>query len=60
MQFSPKIFGPNVGMIETVFEQFGIEFLTVIELCVLFLCVIAGKIAGCVKKLMLIYAYMMY
>ena len=35
--------GQNVGMFGTVFRQSGTEFRTVIELCVLFLCVIAGK-----------------
>ena len=44
MQFSPKIFGLNVGMVGTVFRQSGTEFRTVNGLCVLFLCVIAGKI----------------
>ena len=39
----PKILGLNVGMFETVFGQSGTEFWTVIGLCVLFLCVIAGK-----------------
>ena len=35
--------GQNVGMFGTVFGQSGTEFQTVTELCVLFLCVIAGK-----------------
>ena len=43
MQFSPKIFGLNVGRFGTIFEQFGTEFRTVIGLCVIFLCVIARK-----------------
>ena len=43
MQFSSKILGLNVGMFGTIFEQSGTEFRTVIGLCVLFLCVIAGK-----------------
>ena len=43
MQFSSKILGLNVGMLETIFEQSGTKFRFVIGLCVLFLCVIAGK-----------------
>ena len=36
-------FGLNVGMFGTVFGQSGTEFQTINGLCVLFLCVIAGK-----------------
>ena len=43
MQFSPKILGLNVGIFGTVFEQYGTDFQTVIEQCVLFLCVITEK-----------------
>ena len=43
MQFSPKILGPNVGMFGPVFGQSETEFRTVIGPCVLFLCVIIGK-----------------
>ena len=43
MQFSPKILGLNVEIFGIVFRQFETEFWTVIRLCVLFLCVIAGK-----------------
>ena len=43
MQFNSKILGLNVGMFGTVFGQSGTEFRTIIGLCVLFLCVIAGK-----------------
>ena len=43
MQFSLKILGLNVGRFGTIFGQFGIEFQTVIGVCVLFLCVIDGK-----------------
>ena len=43
MLFSPKILGLNVGMFGTVFGQSGTKFQTVIGLCMLFLCVIAGK-----------------
>ena len=43
VQFSPKILGLNVRMLGTIFGQSGTEFQTVIGLCVLFLCVIVGK-----------------
>ena len=43
MQFSPKILGLNVEIFGTVLGQSGTEFRTVIGLCVLFLCVITGK-----------------
>ena len=43
VQFNPKILELNVGIFWTIFGQFGIEFRTVIGLCVLFLCVIAKK-----------------
>ena len=43
MQFSPKILGLNVGILRIVFGQFGTDFRTIIGLCMLFLCVIAGK-----------------
>ena len=43
MLLSPKILGLNVGMFGTIFGQFGTKFPAVIGLCVLFLCVIAGK-----------------
>ena len=43
MQFSPKILGLNVGMFRTFLGQSGTKFRTVIGMCVLFSCVIAGK-----------------
>ena len=43
MQFSPKILGLDVGMFGTVFEQSGTKLRIAIGLCVLFLCIIAGK-----------------
>ena len=43
MLFSPKILGLHVGMFGTIFMQSRTEFRTVIGLCVLFLCVVAGK-----------------
>ena len=50
MQFSPKILGLNVGIFGAVFGQSETEFQTVIGLCVLFLCVIAGKRNNMLEK----------
>ena len=43
MKFNPKILGLNVGIFGTIFWQSETKFWTVTRLCVLFLCVIAGK-----------------
>ena len=57
MQFSPKILGLNVGIFGTVSNSLELNFV----LCVLFLCVIAGKMNNMLfmRKIMLIYAYLM-
>ena len=43
MQFSPKILGLNIEIFGTIFRQSGTEFLIVIGLCVMYLCVIDKK-----------------
>ena len=48
MWFSPKILELNVEIFRTIIRQSVIEFRTVIGPCVLFLCVIAGKMKNMV------------
>ena len=43
VRFSPKILGLNVEILGLFSGSLGLIFRTVIGLCVLFLCVIAGK-----------------
>ena len=43
VQFSPKIWGLNVGIFETVLGSLGIDLRTAIGPCVQFLCVITEK-----------------